>query len=238
MDYGKTGNKKFLPKLPINPRVSPEKYKDSRDEKEEKDNNDSTGVLFNFFRKFRSLIKYCYICISYKNTTTMNIIFKYRMLSDESDNFVRDFEVYPDMTLTEFHRFILRALGYDECMVSIFKSDADWQLVEEFSEIDMGDDIPGAPRCMDKVRLMEVTSDFHDRIIYTFDMINDRSFYLELVDMQRPQAGLSYPRVAFEHAQVPDQYNPEATVQSGSIFDEMMSEYNEFDGDDNYDDEF
>ena len=168
----------------------------------------------------------------------MNIIFKYRMLSDESDNFVRDFEVYPDMTLTEFHHFILRALRYDECMVSIFKSDADWQLVEEFSEIDMGDDIPDAPRCMDKVRLMEVTNDFHDRLIYTFDMINDRSFYLELVDMQRPQAGLSYPRVAFEHAQVPDQYNPEATVQSGSIFDEMMSDYNEFDGDDNYDDEF
>ena len=160
------------------------------------------------------------------------------MLSDESDNFVRDFEVYPDMTLTEFHHFILRALRYDECMVSIFKSDADWQLVEEFSEIDMGEDIPDAPRCMDKVRLMEVTSDFHDRIIYTFDMINDRSFYLELVDMQRPQANLSYPRVAFEHALVPDQYNPEATVQSGSIFDEMMSDYNEFDGDDNYDDEF
>ena len=160
------------------------------------------------------------------------------MLSDESDNFVRDFEVYPDMTLTEFHHFILRALRYDECMVSIFKSDADWQLVEEFSEIDMGEDIPDAPRCMDKVRLMEVTNDFHDRLIYTFDMINDRSFYLELVDMQRPQAGLSYPRVAFEHALVPDQYNPEATVQSGSIFDEMMSDYNEFDGDDNYDDEF
>ncbi|MBO5890299.1 MAG: hypothetical protein J6Q28_02585, partial [Alistipes sp.] len=103
---------------------------------------------------------------------------------------------------------------------------------------DMGEDIPDAPRCMDKVRLMEVTNDFHDRLIYTFDMINDRSFYLELVDMQRPQAGLSYPRVAFEHALAPDQYDPEATVQSGSIFDEMMSDYNEFDGDDNYDDEF
>ena len=170
--------------------------------------------------------------------SSMNIIFKYRMLSDESDNFVRDFEVYPDMTLAEFHRFILHALGYDDCMVSIFKSNAEWQLIEEFSEIDMGDDIPDAPRCMDKVRLMEVNNDFHDRLIYTFDMINDRSYYLELVDMQRPQEGLSYPRVAFEHALVPDQYDPEATVQSGSIFDEMMSDYNEFDGDDNYDDEY
>lgn len=168
----------------------------------------------------------------------MNIIFKYRMLSDESDNFVRDFEVYPDMTLAKFSSFLLEALGYEPTMVSIFKSDAEWRPIEEFSEIDMGDDIPGAPRCMDTVSLMEVTNDFHDRLIYTFDMINDRSYYLELIDMQRPNAELSYPRIAFEHSPVPDQYDPEATVESGSIFDEMMSDYNEFDGDDNYDDEY
>lgn len=168
----------------------------------------------------------------------MNIIFKYRMLSDESDNFVRDFEVYPDMTLAEFNTFLLDALGYEPTMVSIFKSDAEWRPVEEFSEIDMGDDVPGAPRCMDNVRLMEVNNDFHDRLIYTFDMINDRSYYLELIDMQRPNGELSYPRVAFEHAPVPDQYDPEATEQAGSIFDEIMSEYNEFEGDDSYDDEY
>ena len=56
--------------------------------------------------------------------------------------------------------------------------------------------------------------------------------------MQRPADDLSYPRVAFEHAPAPDQYDPEATEDSGSIFDEMMSDYNEFDGDDNYDDEY
>ena len=169
---------------------------------------------------------------------TVNIVFKYRMLSDESDNFVRDFEVYPDMTLTEFNHFILESLGYEPCMVSIFKSDAEWRVVEEFSELDMGDDVPGAPRCMDNMRLMEVNNDFHDRLIYTFDMLNDRSYYLELIDMQRPAEGLSYPRVAFEHAPAPDQYDPEATEQVGSIFEEMMSDYNEFDGDDNYDDEY
>ncbi len=169
----------------------------------------------------------------------MNIIFKYRMLSDESDNFVRDFEVYPDMTLGEFSKFLLRALGYEECMVSMFKSDAEWRPVEEFTELDMGDELmDGMPRCMDSVRLMEVTNDFHDRLIYTFDMLNNRSYYLELIDMQRPTTELNYPRVAFEHAPVPDQYDPEATEQAGSIFEEMMSDYNEFDGDDNYDDEF
>ena len=169
----------------------------------------------------------------------MNIIFKYRMLSDESDNFVRDFEVYPDMTLAEFHRFIIDALGYDDCMVSIFKSDAEWRPIEEFTEIDMGEDMPGVPRCMANVRLMEVNNEFHDRLIYTFDMLNNRSYYLELLDMHRPADGLTYPRVAFENAQVPDQYDPDAVpADDGSIFNEIMDEFGEFDGDDSYDDEY
>lgn len=168
----------------------------------------------------------------------MNIVFKYRMLSDESDHFVRDFEVFPDMKLSEFSDFLLDVLRYDKCMVSIFKADGQWRPIEEFSEIDLGEDIPGAPRSMESVRLMDVTSDFNERLIYTFDMLNNRSYYLELLDMQRPQADLKYPRVAFEHAPVPDQYDPEATEDSGSIFEEMMSDYNEFDGDDGYDDEF
>ena len=72
----------------------------------------------------------------------------------------------------------------------------------------------------------------------TFDMLNNRSYYIELLDMQRPNSDLKYPRLAFEHAPTPDQYDPEATEDSGSIFEEMMSDYNEFDGDDSYDDEF
>ena len=41
-----------------------------------------------------------------------------------------------------------------------------------------------------------------------------------------------------EHSPAPDQYDPEANEESGSIFDEMMGEYNDFEGDDNYDDEY
>ena len=49
---------------------------------------------------------------------------------------------------------------------------------------------------------------------------------------------MEYPRVSFEHAPAPDQYDPEANEECGSIFEEMMGDYNEFDGDDGYDDEF
>ena len=44
------------------------------------------------------------------------MVFKFRMLSDENDHFVRDYEVPYDMTLLGFHEFITRSLGYEEGM--------------------------------------------------------------------------------------------------------------------------
>jgi hypothetical protein len=49
---------------------------------------------------------------------------------------------------------------------------------------------------------------------------------------------MTYPRVQFEHSPAPDQYDPEASEQSGSIFEEMMGDFGDFDGDDSYDDEY
>ena len=53
----------------------------------------------------------------------MSMVFRFRMLSDENDNFVRDYEVPYDMTLLDFHNFILRSLEYEECMASFFTAD-------------------------------------------------------------------------------------------------------------------
>ena len=51
----------------------------------------------------------------------MSMVFRFRMLSDENDNFVRDYEVLYDTTLLEFHDFILRSLEYEECMASFLR---------------------------------------------------------------------------------------------------------------------
>lgn len=169
------------------------------------------------------------------------MILKFRMLSDENDNFVRDFEVMPDMTLAAFHDFIIKSVGYDDCMASFFTADDYWNRQREFTLMDMGDGMGGedAPIPMSDITLAElVVADCH-RLIYQFDMIADRAFYLELVNAAQPNNSLEYPRVAFENAPVPDQYDPDAvSSDEGSIFDEMMGEFGEFDGDDSYDDEY
>ena len=170
------------------------------------------------------------------------MILKFRMLSDENDNFVRDFEVDPMMKLSEFHHFIIQSIGYDDCMASFFTADGEWQRCREFTLMDMGDtgyDGEDAPLPMDKTTLAEIIVADYTRLIYLFDMFAERAYYIELVSSAEPNPELEYPRVAFENAPVPDQYDPDAVdSNAGSIFDEMMDDFDSFDGEGDYDDEW
>ena len=164
------------------------------------------------------------------------------MLTDENDNFVRNFEIPSSMTLLDLHEFILQMLGYDACMASFYTADERWEREQEYTFMDMGggmgDAGMGLPLPMATAHLDEVLTHLHDRLIYVFDPFTERAYYMELIEGKEPQEGMTYPRLQFEHSPAPDQYDPEANEESGSIFEEMMGEFGDFDGDDNYDDEY
>lgn len=164
------------------------------------------------------------------------------MLTDENDNFVRDFEIASDATLLDLHEFIVRMLNYDPCMASFYAADDRWERGQEYTYMDMGggmgDAGMGLPVPMATAHLNEVLTQLYARLIYIFDPFTQRAYYMELIEVKEPQKGMTYPRVQFEHSPAPDQYDPEANEDGGSIFEEMMGEFGDFDGDDNYDDEY
>ena len=164
------------------------------------------------------------------------------MLSDENDNFVRDFEVDASNTLLDLHDFLIDMLHYDQCMTSFFTADDRWEKLQEYTYMDMdggmGDGGNGLPIPMVRARLEDVLTHLHARLIYVFDPFSQRAYYIELIEAKEPEKGMQYPRLQFAHATTPDQYDPEEVDAGGSIFDEMMGDYNDFDGDDNYDDEY
>lgn len=170
------------------------------------------------------------------------MIYRFRMLTDENDNFVRDFEIESNATLLDLHEFILQMLGYDPCMASFFTADDRWEREQEYTFMDMGEGMGdaglGLPKPMNTARLEDVLTYLYARLIYLFDPFNERAYFMELIEAKEPQKGMTYPRLQFEHSPAPDQYDPEANEQSGSIFEEMMGEFGDFDGDDNYDDEY
>ena len=155
------------------------------------------------------------------------MVFRFRMLSDENDNFVRDYEVPYDMTLLDFHNFILRSLEYEECMASFFTADERWEKLREFTLMDMDDGSEGAPAAMESVTLGQIIHNNRDRLIYLFDMFGDRAYFLELTGAYEMPKDGSYPREIYAQADAPDQYDPSktATAGEGSIFDEVMGEF-------------
>ena len=170
------------------------------------------------------------------------MIFRFRMLSDENDNFVRDFEVESSNTLLDLHDFIIKMLRYDQCMASFFTADDRWERLQEYTYMDMdggmGDGGNGMPQPMATARLEDVLTHLHDRLIYIFDPFTQRAYYIELIEGKEPEKGMEYPRLQFAHAQAPDQYDPDENEESGSIFDEMMGDFGDFDGDSDADDEW
>ena len=171
----------------------------------------------------------------------MAMVFRFRMLSDENDHFVRDYEVMYDTTLLEFHNFILDALEYEPCMASFFTADDRWEKQREFTLMDMGDGAGEGPETMENVRLGQIIHHLRDRLIYLFDMFGDRAYYLELTGAYEVDPQASYPREIYAVAEAPDQYDPSKNrdeEDEGSAFEEMMGDFSDFEGDDNYDDEY
>ncbi|MCX4302212.1 MAG: plasmid pRiA4b ORF-3 family protein [Alistipes sp.] len=170
----------------------------------------------------------------------MSMIFRFRMLSDENDRFVRDYEVLYDTSLLDFHRFILSSLDYEECMASFFTADDRWEKQREFTCMEMGIDGEEAPESMESVTLGQIIHNSRDRLIYLFDLFGDRAYYLELTGSYEADKDASYPREIFARAEAPDQYDPSRSRSDdeGSIFDDAMGDFSDFEGDDSYDDEY
>ena len=158
------------------------------------------------------------------------MVFRFRMLSDENDRFVRDYEVSYDTS----------SLEYEPCMASFFTADDRWNRLREFTLMDMGAENGEGPEPMERIALGQILHSNRDRLIYLFDLFGDRAYYLELTGAAEAQAGAEYPREIFARAEAPDQYDPSKTradEEEGSMFDEAMDDFREFEGDDAYDDE-
>lgn len=168
------------------------------------------------------------------------MVFRFRMLSDENDRFVRDYEAMYDTTLLDFHNFLLESLEYEPCMASFFTADARWERLREFTLLDMGDGSDEGPQPMERVTLGQIIHNRRDRLIYLFDLFGDRAYFLELTGAYEADPQASYPREIYAQAEVPDQYDPTKNVadDEGSIFAEALGDFGNFEGDDSYDDEY
>lgn len=168
----------------------------------------------------------------------MSMIFEFRMLSDENDAFVRDYRILYNATLLDFHNHICADLCFDPgAMASFFESDRQWNKLSEYTLIDMGEE-EGAIQTMSDIALNYLISDNGDRMIYMFDAFGDRSFYLEMIGAKKSDDGVQYPCTTRSDGNPPEQFVIDEFDSDLSIFDDVMEEFADFEGNEVYDDEF
>ncbi|MCD7963722.1 MAG: hypothetical protein LUF90_09330 [Rikenellaceae bacterium] len=170
----------------------------------------------------------------------MSMIFKLRMLSNEDENFLRDYEVPYDIKLDDLHYFMAEDLGCNkESLASFFLSNKNWEKIQEFTLIDMGieDETEDGPAPMSSRVIGQLLHKNNDRLLYLFDPFMDRAMYIELIGAEKLNEQFDYPRTLLANGSPPDQFNPDLSPDNKSIFEEVMDDFYDFEGDELYDED-
>ncbi len=109
------------------------------------------------------------------------MVFKFRLLSDEVENFRRDIEIDSDATFLDLHTAILESAGYpDDQMTSFFICNDKWIKEVEITREDMGSMSEEDSYIMEECVLGDHLEEEKQKLMYVFDPLGDRVFYMEL----------------------------------------------------------
>ena len=118
------------------------------------------------------------------------MVYKFVVLSDEDESFVREFEFLDIHTLMDFHTQVQDELEFDKSqMASFYLSTDNWEKEEEFTLFDMGT----GSSTMDDAVLEDVIFRKNQKLLYVFDFFNDRSLFIEYNGETKEIDGREYP---------------------------------------------
>jgi len=111
------------------------------------------------------------------------MVYKFRIFSDEADLFEREITIDAEALFIDLHYAILDSVGYDKSeMTSFFVCDENWEKEVEITLVEMDTNPEVDSWVMDKTHLNELVEDEGQHLIFMFDYLTERSFYMELED--------------------------------------------------------
>ena len=148
------------------------------------------------------------------------MVYRFRMISNEEKDFVRDIEICSEQTFFDLHKAIQEDLHYDSSQIaSFFTTNQEWEKELEFTLFDMTDDESLSTVPMEKAELKDYISP-RQRILYVFDFFNERAFFLELMDFNKELECIHYPRITNSEGFPPKQILMETIYPDSTLFDE------------------
>lgn len=113
------------------------------------------------------------------------MVYKFRIISDEVDDFLREIKIDSEASFYDLHEAILKCTGYkDDQMTSFFICDEDWEKETEITLEDMGNNSSEEDTyVMKDTPLSELLEDEKQKLIYVFDPLAERVFFIELSEI-------------------------------------------------------
>ena len=113
------------------------------------------------------------------------MIFNFRLVSDEVEKFKREIKIDADATFLDLRDAICDSVGYDKGqMCSFFLCDDSWEKVREITLEDMGLDTSEDSYLMDECVLRDFIEDDGQRLMFVFDYMTDRAFFIEMKESE------------------------------------------------------
>ena len=164
------------------------------------------------------------------------MIFHFKALSPEQEDFERDYEIAYDATLLDFHNHISEDLGYtDDQMASFFTSDATWAKKQEFTSEDMHFDDEEVsidelnPLFMGDVLMGQLVHEKNQKLLYVFDLLSNRGLFLNLINTFKSDDDI-YPLTKNSVGLAPLQLDEDIVGEHVSdIFNEFEDEFDNYD---------
>lgn len=173
------------------------------------------------------------------------MVYKFVLLSDEVDDFRRDILIDSDATFFELHDAILDATGYTkDQMTSFFICNENWIKEKEITLMEMDTSSEEDSYVMDITRLSDLLEEEKQKLLYVFDYLTERSFFMELREIitgkSQPQAKCIFqkgnpPVQAIEFEELDNRLDSRTSTSFHSeedFYDEEDIDLNEYDEED------
>ncbi len=112
------------------------------------------------------------------------MVFKFTILSDEVDSFVREITIDSEANFFDLHNAILDSVKFEKNqMTSFFICSDNWEKGQEVTLVETESSSEYDNLVMDSTKLDELISDENQKLLYVFDMMSDRVFFMELTEI-------------------------------------------------------
>ncbi|MDH6341259.1 hypothetical protein M2480_000009 [Parabacteroides sp. PFB2-12] len=161
------------------------------------------------------------------------MIFRFLILSDEVDDFKREIRIDAEATFLELHDILLDSVGYSRDQItSFFICDDDWSKKMEVTRVEMDTSSEVDNYIMEETLLEDLLEDEHQKLLFVFDYMTERAFFMELREII-PGQDLSEPIVSKSIGIAPPQLMAFDEIDTKTIVTGSVGE--EFYGDSEYD---